>query len=279
VAARSAREEIRSGLHALRHEEAELIAAALRGRPGARARLTETFTPLIGQMARAYAGVRGVDRAELMQEGVVGLLRALERYDLDQGTPFWAYASWWVRQAMQQLVSELSRPVVLSDRAMRELARMRAARRELAGASGREPTRQEIAAASGLSLEQVDRLISVERRPWALDERRNGPDGPGPQVEELLPDPRAEDAYDEVVLRLDALALPRLLGRLSARQCRVIAGRFGFGGRPRTLRELGGELGMSAERVRQIEQGSLEEMRSACGETSGASAAPTTLAS
>jgi DNA-directed RNA polymerase sigma subunit (sigma70/sigma32) len=74
-----------------------------------------------------------------MQEGVVGLLRALERYDASLGTPFWAYAGWWVRQAMQQLVSELMRPVVLSDRAVRQLARIKRAAHSLAQANGASP--------------------------------------------------------------------------------------------------------------------------------------------
>jgi RNA polymerase primary sigma factor len=72
----------------------------------------------------------------LMQEGVVGLLRALQRYDPERGVPFWAYAAWWVRQAMQQVVSELSRPLVLSDRALRQLARVKAAQRRGAETPG-----------------------------------------------------------------------------------------------------------------------------------------------
>jgi RNA polymerase sigma factor (sigma-70 family) len=98
--------------------------AAKECRGEARGALIEAFTPLIGHVARGYGGASGVGRAELMQQGVVGLLRALERYDPDLGTPFWAYASWWVRQAMQQLVSE-SRPVVVPDRAARQLACVR----------------------------------------------------------------------------------------------------------------------------------------------------------
>ena len=86
----------------------ELVLAAKECRGEARGALIEAFTPLIGNVARGYRGASGVGRAELMQEGVVGLLRALERYDPELETPFWAYASWWVRQAMQQLVSELS---------------------------------------------------------------------------------------------------------------------------------------------------------------------------
>src|SRR3954451_16844076 len=110
--------------------ELELVLAAQRGRPGARAELVEAFMAPIASVARLYRGTRAVSREELIQDGVVGLLRAVERYDASLGTPFWAYASWWVRQAMQQLVSELTRPVVLSDRAARQLARVRNAERE-----------------------------------------------------------------------------------------------------------------------------------------------------
>src|SRR6185437_4673215 len=103
------------------------------------------FMPLIGSVASIYRGSRAVDRGELTQEGVVGLLSALERFDPDRGTPFWAYACWWVRQAMQQLVSELTRPVVLSDRALRQLARVKDARREHTHAHSREPCSAELA--------------------------------------------------------------------------------------------------------------------------------------
>jgi RNA polymerase primary sigma factor len=90
--------------------ERELLLAAKECRGEARGALIAAFTPQIGHLARGYGGASGVGRPQLMQEGVVGLLRALERYDPELGTPFWAYASWWVRQAMQQLVSELSGP-------------------------------------------------------------------------------------------------------------------------------------------------------------------------
>jgi DNA-directed RNA polymerase sigma subunit (sigma70/sigma32) len=107
--------------------ERELVAAAVAGDGDARAALVEAFLPLIGSVARNYRASRQITRVELMQEGVVGLLRALERFDPSSSVPFWAYASWWVRQAMQQLVSELSRPVVLSDRALRQLSRIKEA--------------------------------------------------------------------------------------------------------------------------------------------------------
>jgi RNA polymerase sigma factor (sigma-70 family) len=106
--------------------ERELVLAAKESRGEARDAMIEAFTPLIGSIARGYRGASGVGRAELMQQGVVGLLRALERYDPELETPFWAYASWWVRQAMHQLVSEQSRTVVVPEHAAGQTDRARA---------------------------------------------------------------------------------------------------------------------------------------------------------
>jgi RNA polymerase sigma factor (sigma-70 family) len=108
--------------------ERALVEAAKAGDPGARARLVEAYIPRIAALARIYRGGPGIEHVELLQEGVMGLLRALERYDPDRG-PFWPYAAWWVRQAMQQLVAELTRPAVLSDRSLRQLARLKDAYR------------------------------------------------------------------------------------------------------------------------------------------------------
>src|SRR4051794_41208341 len=109
----------------------------------------------MGLVAGAAATYRTgqVSRVELLQEGVVGLLRALEGFDPDRGVPFWGYATWWVRQAMQQLVSELTRPVVLSDRALRHLARLKDAHRDALAAGGREPGREELARRTGLDVD------------------------------------------------------------------------------------------------------------------------------
>src|SRR6185295_20224757 len=109
--------------------ERTLVAAAANGDQAARDQAVEAYMPLIGSVAHRYRGARAVNHSELMQEGVVGLLRAVDRYDLGRETSFWAYASFWVRQAMQQLVAELTWPVVMSDRALRQLARVRDAER------------------------------------------------------------------------------------------------------------------------------------------------------
>src|SRR5690349_17396367 len=140
-----------------------LVLPAQRDELGARDELVQAFLPLVASVACHYRHVRAVDRAELMQDGIVGLLRALERYDPDLGTPFWGYASWWVRQAMQKLVAELSGPVVMSDRALRQLARVRDARCAFLRMHEREPSMAELAAETMLDTAHVHSLIGAER--------------------------------------------------------------------------------------------------------------------
>jgi RNA polymerase primary sigma factor len=243
--------------------ERELVIAAQRGDPGAREELIDAFGPLIAGVARIYRGSAGVERNELMQDGVVGLLRALERYDVERGTPFWAYASWWVRQAMQQLVSELGRPVVLSDRALRQLARVRDARGQHLRRCGREPTAGELALWTGLAESQVENLVVAERCPRALEEPIFRDDGAIGCLGDLLADPRAEEQYDAVSRRLEVDALPVILARLDDREQAIVAKRFGLDGPEQTLRELAERFGISAERVRQLEQRALAKLHEA----------------
>jgi DNA-directed RNA polymerase sigma subunit (sigma70/sigma32) len=152
--------------------ERRLIDAAQTGDRRAREELVEAFLPLIAGIARVYRGSRTITRTELMQEGVAGLLRALEGYDPDLGVPFWGYAAWWVRHAMQQLIAELTRPLVLSDRALRALSQLKRAHGNYLAEHGREPTGNELAASTGLSHAQVGEMLALERVPQSMDEPR-----------------------------------------------------------------------------------------------------------
>jgi RNA polymerase sigma factor (sigma-70 family) len=243
--------------------ERKLVLAAGEGDPAARITLVETFLPLIAGVARRYRSSGAVERVDLMQEGVVGLLRALERYDPEVGASFWAYASWWVRQAMQQLVAELARPTVLSDRALRQLARVKDAHRVHLQAHGSEPSNSDLAAETGLTRDQVESLLAVERTPRGLDDPLGYDEGDVRTYGDRLVDPRAEDAYDGVVQRLEADGLDRVEGRLSQRERTVLRARYGMDRPSQTLREIAGGLGLSAERVRQIEEGALGKLREA----------------
>ena len=251
--------------------ERKLVRAAEGGDGAARDQLVEAFLPLIASVARVYRNSGSVGRTELMQQGVVGLLNALKRYDCDRGTPFWAYASWWVRQAMQELVAEMTGPMVLSDRALRQLARVKTAHREHLQAHGGEPSIRDLADATGFPREHVESLMAAERTPLGIDESAAGDDGGAPTIVEALSDPTAEDEFDRVVSRVRVDSIRRLPGGLSARERGVLRARYGLGRRPETLREVAGRLGLSAERVRQIEQEALGKMRDAvAGEESAA---------
>ena len=244
--------------------ERRLVLAAKSGDRAARAQLVEAFMPLIASTARTYRSVH-VQRIELLQEGIVGLLRGLERFDPERGVPFWAYATWWVRQAMQQLVAELTRPVVLSDRALRHLARIKQAHREAVQEAGREPTRSELAQRSGLSLEQVDELLATERAPRSLDEPIGGDGGEDiGTFGELLSDPLAEDEYERVLAEIEVAELHALLAGLGDREREVLRARYGLDdGEEQSLRGVGDRLGLSGERVRQIERRALGKLGAA----------------
>jgi RNA polymerase sigma factor (sigma-70 family) len=223
--------------------------------------------PSIAGVASRYRNARAVDHEELMQEGVVGLLRALERFDAARGTPFWAYASWWVRQAMQQLVSELGRPIVMSDRALRQLARIKDARGKHLQAHSCEPSTGDLAAAAGLDARQVQRLMAADRPSRGFEEPLGG-ESPG-VFGDLVADPRAEDAFEAVLRHVAIDELHGVRDRLSDRERMVIAARFGLNGDTRTLRDIADTLALSAERVRQIEEEALSKLRVASARVRG----------
>lgn len=242
--------------------ERRLVLAAKRGDGAARARLVEAFMPLISGVAGTYRSGQ-VQRLELLQEGVVGLLRALERFDTERGVPFWGYASWWVRQAMQQLVAELTRPVVLSDRALRHLARMKQAHHDVLRETGSQPSRDVLAMRSGLSREQVDDLLVTERAPRSLEAPVSGSADDVGTFGDLLVDPLAEEAYEHVLAAIEVEDLHALLAALSNREREVLRARYGLAdarGQELSLRAVGDRLGLSGERVRQIERRALSKL-------------------
>ncbi len=243
--------------------ERRLVTAAQAGDRRAREELVEAFLPLIAGVARVYRGSETITRLELMQEGVVGLLRALERYDPTLGVPFWGYAGWWVRQAMQQLIAELTRPLVMSDRVLRQLSQLKRAHAEHLVEHGREPSGSELADRTGLSDAQVGDMLALEQVPRSLEEPVNTTDGQLGVFGELLVDPLATDAYEQLLDRSEIEQVRALLGSLNDRERMILRARYGLDGPERSLRDVGEQIGLSAERVRQIEQRALGKLRAA----------------
>ncbi len=243
--------------------ERRLVEAAQAGDRRAREELVEAFLPLIARAARVYRGSPAITRVELMQEGVVGLLRALERYDPALGVPFWGYAAWWVRQAMQQLIAELTRPMVLSDRALRQLSQLKRAHGEYLLEHGREPSGNELADRTGLSHAQVADMLALERVPQSMEEVVQGAEGDVGAFGELLADPLAGDAYEQLLDCSEIEQIRALLGSLNDRERMVLRARHGLDGPEESLRDVGERIGLSGERVRQIEQRALGKLRAA----------------
>jgi RNA polymerase primary sigma factor len=243
--------------------ERRLVEAAQAGDRRAREELVEAFLPLIASVARVYRGSSAITRVELMQEGVVGLLRALERYDPSLGVPFWGYAAWWVRNAMQQLIAELTRPMVLSDRTLRQLSQLKRAHGEYLTEHGREPSGNELADRTGLSHAHVGELLALERVPQSMDEPVQGAEGELGAFGELLADPLAGDAYEQLLDHSEIEQIRALLGSLNDRERMILRARYGLGGPEESLRDIGERIGLSGERVRQIEHRASGKLRAA----------------
>ena len=233
------------------HQERDLVIAAECGDSEACRKLVETFLSAISRIAVGFQS-DAFEHRELLHEGVAGLLFAARRYDASLGTPFWAYASFWVRKAMQEFVAELTRPVSLSDRAVRDLARLTRARREHQQKHRAEPTTDELSRATGLTLAQLESLEAAERVPRAMDNEL---------AADTLADPAAEQAYQEVLDELEMGYVRDLTEELDERERIVVRAHYGLGECQQTLSEIGARLGLTAERARQIEVDALRKLR------------------
>jgi RNA polymerase primary sigma factor len=254
-------------------QEQALIVAAEGGDADARRKLVEVFMPGITGLALGFPTGERVERQELIQQGVVGLLFAARRYDPRLRRPFWAYASFWVRKAMQELVAELARPVALSDRAVRGLARIRSARREYLQAHGTNPTNEQLSTATGFTLEQLESLQATERMPRAVEEPLGVEGDTSGTVGDTIVDPAAEQAFERVLDHMELREVQNVAERLTGRERVVIGAHYGLGQPVQTLDQIGDTLGLTAERARQIEVGALSRMRDALAEPTPAAVA------
>jgi RNA polymerase sigma factor (sigma-70 family) len=243
-----------------------LVVATAGGDEAACRRLVESFLPAIGGVARRFDDGGRLQRTELMQEGVAALLFATKRYDPRLKTPFWAYASFWVRKSMQELVAQLARPAALSDHAVRGLARVKAARRDHLQAYGAEPTTEQLAAATGFAPAQLESLLAIDRTPRSFDEPLGAVEGSTATFGDTVADPGAEREYEQVLNNMEIQAVRRLADRLDERERTVLRSHYGLGRPSQTLNAIGAGLGLSAERVRQIEADALRKLRDAAAE-------------
>ncbi|HZO14122.1 MAG TPA: sigma-70 family RNA polymerase sigma factor [Polyangiaceae bacterium] len=237
------------------------LAGAQRRAANARQELTKANLRLVVSFAKRYAG-RGVPISDLIQEGNIGLMRAVEKFDHRVGTKFSTYASWWLRQSMQRAVTAQGRTVRLPVHVAVSKATAARARRTLENKLGREVESEEVAEAMGLTLEQARHVLDPAPGSVSLD-APVGEEGRMSLVD-VVADPSAEPPDEAAMRGDDRFQAQRVLSVLTPREERVLRLRFGLGDkRSHTLSEIGKELNLTRERIRQIEAKALDKIRRA----------------
>jgi len=213
---------------------------------------------LVVSAARRFQGL-GLSLADLVQEGNLGLLRAVERFEPERGHRFSTYALWWIRQSLVRAVQNQARTVRLPTHVNERLFRHGRAAGELSGRLGREASDEEVARHVGEDRAAVERLRALRAGSVSL---QAGAEDDGRPLQDALADPTQLRADEEVDVRLRSERALRMLERLGSEERHIICKRFGMGGSgPQTLEEIARELGTSRERVRSLEQGALARLR------------------
>jgi RNA polymerase primary sigma factor len=238
-------------------EEVALAKRIERGDRAAKERMINSNLRLVVSIAKRYQG-SGMYLGDLVQEGVIGLNRAVEKFDWRRGFKFSTYATWWIRQACQRAVSNQSATIRVPTHVHERRVKLARARQRLQVASGEEPTPEQLAQATGLELHYVEEALGAVEANVSLNQTI-GSEGDG-EFGDLFADESAADPMEEAADAYRRQSVRNAVGRLPERERRVLELRFGFEGESTSLEQIGRELGMSRERVRQVERDALAKL-------------------
>ena len=240
-------------------EEKDIFARIANGDPTAAETLINSNLRLVVSVARHYATCSSMPLLDLIQEGNLGLIRAVEKFDISKGYKFSTYATWWIRQSISRSISDLSRTIRIPANLIETASKISKISREYQQMTGEDPSVEYLVEKSGEERKTIERILSIVKDPISLDSPVNEDDN---TVGDLIPDEESEKPGASLIAEANREIVQNVLNTLDDRERKIITLRYGIGTKqPLTLEEVGNILGLTKERIRQIETNTLRKLR------------------